>query len=167
MSGHSKWSTIKRKKGAADAKRGQLFTKLAREITVAARMGLPDPEMNARLRAAVLAALSGGAVSALEDRFVVFLASVHPHRARLFLSLVQKNKQLSDTTDQLERRVRLTRGGQVRIEGNAGPHAGSGMRGGRLEVTGDAGDHLGAIEVPRQGLVQDVGDQGGRRDRLP
>ena len=40
MSGHSKWSTIKRQKGAADAKRGQLFTKLAREITIAARQGL-------------------------------------------------------------------------------------------------------------------------------
>ncbi len=53
MSGHSKWSTIKRKKGAADAKRGQLFTKLAREITVAARSGLPDPEANVRLRLAV------------------------------------------------------------------------------------------------------------------
>lgn len=53
MSGHSKWSTIKRAKGAADAKRGQLFTKLAREITVAARTGLPDPEANSRLRLAV------------------------------------------------------------------------------------------------------------------
>lgn len=53
MSGHSKWSTIKRQKGAADAKRGQLFTKLAREITVAARAGLPDPESNPRLRLAV------------------------------------------------------------------------------------------------------------------
>jgi YebC/PmpR family DNA-binding regulatory protein len=53
MSGHSKWSTIKRQKGAADAKRGQLFTKLAREITVAARTGLPDPESNPRLRIAV------------------------------------------------------------------------------------------------------------------
>ncbi len=53
MSGHSKWSTIKRKKGAADAKRGQLFTKLAREISVAARQGLPDPEYNFRLRLAI------------------------------------------------------------------------------------------------------------------
>jgi YebC/PmpR family DNA-binding regulatory protein len=53
MSGHSKWSTIKRQKGAADAKRGQLFTKLAREITVAARSGVPDPDANARLRIAV------------------------------------------------------------------------------------------------------------------
>lgn len=58
MSGHSKWSTIKRQKGAADAKRGQLFTKLAREITVAARAGLPDPDSNPRLRLAVQRARS-------------------------------------------------------------------------------------------------------------
>lgn len=50
MSGHSKWSTIKRKKGATDAKRGQLFTKLIKEITVAARMGGGDIEANPRLR---------------------------------------------------------------------------------------------------------------------
>jgi YebC/PmpR family DNA-binding regulatory protein len=53
MSGHSKWSTIKRQKGAADAKRGQLFTKLAREITIATKSGLPDPDSNPRLRIAV------------------------------------------------------------------------------------------------------------------
>jgi len=52
MSGHSKWSTIKRKKGAADARRGTLFTKLAREIQIAAREG-PDPEANFKLRLAV------------------------------------------------------------------------------------------------------------------
>jgi len=50
MSGHSKWSTIKRKKGAADAKRGQLFTKLGRELAIAAREGGPDPEANFGLR---------------------------------------------------------------------------------------------------------------------
>ena len=53
MSGHSKWATIKRKKGAADARRGQLFTKLSREITVAAKEGGGDPESNFRLRLAV------------------------------------------------------------------------------------------------------------------
>ncbi|MFZ1237823.1 MAG: YebC/PmpR family DNA-binding transcriptional regulator [Anaerolineae bacterium] len=52
MSGHSKWATIKRKKGAADAKRGALFTKLARQITIAAREG-GDPEYNFKLRLAV------------------------------------------------------------------------------------------------------------------
>jgi YebC/PmpR family DNA-binding regulatory protein len=53
MSGHSKWSTIKRKKAANDAKRGKLFTRLAREIAVAAREGGGDPEMNFALRIAV------------------------------------------------------------------------------------------------------------------
>jgi YebC/PmpR family DNA-binding regulatory protein len=53
VSGHSKWSTIKRKKGALDAKRGKIFTKLIKEITVAARMGGGDPEGNPRLRSAV------------------------------------------------------------------------------------------------------------------
>ena len=53
MSGHSKWSTIKRKKGAADAKRGKIFTKIIKEIIIAAKEGGPDPETNARLRLAV------------------------------------------------------------------------------------------------------------------
>jgi YebC/PmpR family DNA-binding regulatory protein len=53
MSGHSKWSTIKHKKGAADAKRGKLWTKLLKEIAVAARMGGSDIEANPRLRLAV------------------------------------------------------------------------------------------------------------------
>lgn len=56
MSGHSKWSTIKHKKGAADAKRGKIFTKIIKEITLAARLGGGDPEGNPRLRQAVLAA---------------------------------------------------------------------------------------------------------------
>lgn len=56
MSGHSKWSTIKHKKAALDAKRGRIFTRLIREITVAARSGGGDPVSNSRLRTAVLAA---------------------------------------------------------------------------------------------------------------
>lgn len=56
MSGHSKWSTIKRKKGKADAERGKIFTKLIREITVAARDGGGDIDANAKLRTAVAAA---------------------------------------------------------------------------------------------------------------
>src|SRR5437762_9455563 len=53
MSGHSKWSTIKRQKGVTDAKRGALFTKVAREISVAARQGGGDPDANYRLRLAI------------------------------------------------------------------------------------------------------------------
>ncbi|HEY0098676.1 MAG TPA: YebC/PmpR family DNA-binding transcriptional regulator [Pyrinomonadaceae bacterium] len=59
MSGHSKWHTIKHKKGALDAKRGKLFTKLIKELTVAARTGGGDPEANARLRKAVSDAKAG------------------------------------------------------------------------------------------------------------
>jgi len=56
MSGHSKWSTIKRKKGAIDAKRGKIFSRLAKEIAIAAKLGGGDPEMNPRLRTVLLAA---------------------------------------------------------------------------------------------------------------
>jgi len=59
MAGHSKWANIQHRKGAQDAKRGKLFTKLIREITVAARVGDPDPTSNPRLRLAVDKALSG------------------------------------------------------------------------------------------------------------
>lgn len=53
MSGHSKWSTIKRKKGAADSKRSKLFSRIAKEITIAVREGGNDPEVNPRLRVAI------------------------------------------------------------------------------------------------------------------
>ena len=56
MSGHSKWATIKHKKGAADAKRGKIFTRLIKEITIAAKGGGGDPDGNPRLRTAILAA---------------------------------------------------------------------------------------------------------------
>ncbi len=56
MSGHSKWHTIKHKKGAADAKRGKIFTRLIKELTVAARNGGGDPNMNPRLRTIIAAA---------------------------------------------------------------------------------------------------------------
>ncbi|MEM6820686.1 MAG: YebC/PmpR family DNA-binding transcriptional regulator [Verrucomicrobiota bacterium] len=58
MAGHSKWSQIKRKKGATDVKRGQLFSKLSKEIQVAAKLGGGDPSLNARLRTAISAAKS-------------------------------------------------------------------------------------------------------------
>ena len=57
MAGHSKWANIQHRKKAQDSKRGKIFTKLIREITVAARMGEPDPASNPRLRLAVDKAL--------------------------------------------------------------------------------------------------------------
>ena len=56
MAGHSQFKNIMHRKGAKDAKRARIFTKLAREITVAAKLGMPDPQYNPRLRAAIIAA---------------------------------------------------------------------------------------------------------------
>jgi YebC/PmpR family DNA-binding regulatory protein len=70
MSGHSKWHTIKHKKGALDAKRGKLFTKLIKEITVAARTGGGDVEANARLRKAVSDAKAGNMPNDTIDRAI-------------------------------------------------------------------------------------------------
>ncbi len=70
MSGHSKWSTIKHKKAATDARRGKLFTKLLREITVSARLGGGDPDGNPRLRAALLEARSHSVPGDTIDRAV-------------------------------------------------------------------------------------------------
>jgi len=70
MSGHSKWHSIKHKKGALDAKRGKLFTKFIKEITVAARYGGGDPDGNARLRKAVLDAKAGNMPNDTIDRAI-------------------------------------------------------------------------------------------------
>lgn len=70
MSGHSKWSSIKRKKGKADAERGKTFTKLIKEITVSARDGGGDPEGNPRLRAAIQAAKAANMPAANIERAI-------------------------------------------------------------------------------------------------
>jgi YebC/PmpR family DNA-binding regulatory protein len=70
MSGHSKWHSIKHKKGALDAKRGKLFTKFIKEITVAARSGGGDPDANARLRKAILDAKAGNMPNDTIDRAI-------------------------------------------------------------------------------------------------
>src|SRR5215213_4056926 len=70
MSGHSKWHSIKHKKGALDAKRGKLFTKFIKEITVAARSGGGDPDANARLRKAILDAKGGNMPNDTIDRAI-------------------------------------------------------------------------------------------------
>lgn len=70
MAGHSKWANIQHRKGAQDAKRGKLFTKLIREITVSARIGGGDPDSNPRLRAAIDKALAGNMTRDTIDRAV-------------------------------------------------------------------------------------------------
>ncbi len=70
MAGHSKWANIQHRKGAQDAKRGKLFTKLIREITVSARMGGGDAASNPRLRAAIDKALAGNMTKDTIDRAI-------------------------------------------------------------------------------------------------
>ena len=70
MSGHSKWHSIKHKKGALDAKRGKLFTKFIKELTVAARTGGGDPDANARLRKAIVDAKAGNMPNDTIDRAI-------------------------------------------------------------------------------------------------
>lgn len=70
MSGHSKWHSIKHKKGATDAKRGKLFTKFIKELTVAARTGGGDPDANARLRKAISDAKAGNMPNDTIDRAI-------------------------------------------------------------------------------------------------
>ena len=70
MAGHSKWANIQHRKGAQDKKRGKLFTKLIREINVAARMGGSDPSSNPRLRLAIDKALSGNMAKDTIERAV-------------------------------------------------------------------------------------------------
>lgn len=106
MSGHSKWSTIKRKKGAADAKRGQLFTKLGREIAIAAREGGPDPDANFKLRLVIEKARAanmpkdnierairrGAGVEKGEDLEEVMYEGYGPHGVALLVHVLTDNR---------------------------------------------------------------------------
>ncbi|MEJ5200019.1 MAG: YebC/PmpR family DNA-binding transcriptional regulator [Anaerolineae bacterium] len=150
MSGHSKWATIKRQKGANDAKRGQLFTKLAREIALAAREG-PDPNFNFRLRLVVEKARAsnmpkenieraikrgagiGDEGAALEE---VTYEGYGPHGVALLLQVVTDNR--NRTVSEIRRA--LTRGG-----GNLGES-------GSVSWLFDA---KGYITLPADGVDQD------------
>ncbi len=120
MSGHSKWSTIKRKKGVADARRGALFTRIAKEVTLAAREGGGDPEMNFKLRLAIDKAKAanmpkdnieraikrgtgeGKDGSALEE---VFYEGYAPHGVALMIQCVtdNRNRAVADVRHVLNR----------------------------------------------------------------
>jgi len=105
MSGHSKWSTIKRKKGALDAKRGKIFTKLIKEITIAVKEGGgPDPEANPRLRLAIQnakganmpkdnieRAIKKGAGKDAEDYTEVTYEGYGPHGIPIFVECMTDN----------------------------------------------------------------------------
>ncbi|MCF0210110.1 MAG: YebC/PmpR family DNA-binding transcriptional regulator [Bacteroidales bacterium] len=104
MSGHNKWSTIKRKKGALDAKRSKIFSKIIKDITVAVKEGGPDPESNARLRLAVQNAKGANmpkdtlqrAISKANDKGTASLQEVNfegyaPHGIAIFVECLTDN----------------------------------------------------------------------------
>lgn len=119
MSGHSKWSTIKRKKAAEDAKRGKLFTRLAREITIAAREGGGDPEVNVRLRLAIDRAKAANMPKDNIERAIkrgtgedksgaleeIFYEGYAPHGVALMIHCVtdNRNRAVSDVRHTLHR----------------------------------------------------------------
>ena len=76
MSGHSKWRSIRHKKGREDAKRGKIFTKLIKEISIAARLGGGDPDGNPRLRAAIQAAMASEIFTQLQDGRISYAANL-------------------------------------------------------------------------------------------
>jgi len=88
MSGHSKWATIKHKKGATDAKRGKIFTQLIKEITIAAKGGGGDPDGNPRLRTAILAAKAENMPAENIKRASVARASWKVFRTKRFCTRV-------------------------------------------------------------------------------
>jgi YebC/PmpR family DNA-binding regulatory protein len=112
MSGHSKWSTIKRKKGAEDAKRGKIFTRLARDIAIAARSGGGDPETNSALRLTIDRARGANMPKDNIERAIkrgtgeleggqleeVFYEGYAPHGAALLLKCLtdNRNRTLAD-----------------------------------------------------------------------
>lgn len=129
MSGHSKWSTIKHKKAAADAKRGKLFSRLTKEITVAAREGGGDPEMNNRLSLAIDKAKTanmpkdnieraikrGTGELEGEELFEILYEAYAPHGVGLLVEVVTDNRNRAVA----ELRHALTRYGGNMAEGGA------------------------------------------------
>ena len=119
MSGHSKWSTIKRKKGAEDAKRGKIFTKIARDITLAARDGGGDPSANPSLRLAIDKARRANMPKELEGGELeeITYEAYAPHGVAMLIKCTtdNRNRALSDV-----RKVFNKAGGNMAEQGAVG-----------------------------------------------
>ncbi len=165
MSGHSKWSTIKRKKGAADAKRGQLFTRLTREIVMAAREGGGDPDSNFRLRLALDRARENNMPKENIERAIkrgtgdskdgstfeqVFYEGYGPHGVALMVECMTENRNRTVA----EVRHILTRSGGSM--GEAGSVAWQFTRAAYLAVPAAGNDFDKVFELAVEGGADDV-----------
>ena len=124
MSGHSKWSTIKRKKGAADAKRSKMFSKVVKDITVAVKEGGPDPDSNPRLR---LAISNAKGISMPKDNIQRAISKGEDKDAANFLELTYEGYlshgiavYIECTTDNQQRTVSSVRSVFNKYSGNLG-----------------------------------------------
>jgi len=164
MSGHSKWSTIKRKKAAMDAKRGKLFTRLAREITIAAREGGGNPEVNLRLRLAIDKARAANMPKENIERAIkrgtgelkgealeeVVYEAYAPHGVALMIQVLTDNRNRSVAE---VRRV-LTRQGGTLAE--AGAVAWQFERKGYIAVSPNGGDAEAIFDAAVEAGAEDV-----------
>jgi len=171
MAGHSKYKNIMYRKGAQDKKRSALFSKLSREITVAAKMGLPDPEANARLRAAIIAARTqsmpkdniqrsidkasaGDAANYEEIRYEGF----GPGGAAIIVEALSDNRNRTATN---VRTIFSKNGGNLGASGSVS-HAFERL--GLIEYPASAGDADKVLEAAIEAGAEDVeSDEGGHR----
>lgn len=169
MAGHSKWSQIKRKKAVNDQKRGQMFTKLIREITVAARSGGGDPNFNPRLRLAVDAAKAGNMPQENIDRAIkrgtgelegvtyeeIVYEGYGPGGVALYIETLTDNQK---RTVAEVRHLLDKNGGNL---GTAGSVAWQFDRQGVIYVSGDGVDEDTVFEAAVVGGADDVRSEGG------
>ena len=169
MAGHNKWSQIKRKKAVNDAKRGQMFTKLIREITVAARSGAGDPDFNPRLRLAVDAAKSANMPAENIDRAIkrgtgelegvnyeeITYEGYGPGGVALFIETLTDNQ---NRTVAEVRHILDKNGGNL---GTSGSVAWQFDRCGLVYVAGEAADEERIFEAAIEAGATDVAAEGG------
>jgi YebC/PmpR family DNA-binding regulatory protein len=171
MAGHSKYKNIMYRKGAQDKKRSTMFSKLSREITVAAKMGLPDPEMNARLRSAILAAkaqsmpkdniqrsIDKASGSDVENYEEIRYEGFGPAGVALIVEALTDNRNRTATN---VRTIFSRNGGNL----GAGGSVSHGFeRLGLIEYGADAGDADKVFEAAIEAGAEDVeSDEGGHR----
>jgi len=171
MAGHSKYKNIMYRKGAQDKKRSTMFSKLAREITVAAKMGLPDPDMNARLRSAILAAkaqsmpkdniqrsIDKASSSDTENYEEIRYEGFGPAGVALIVEALTDNRNRTATN---VRTIFSKNGGNL----GAGGSVSHGFeRLGLIEYPASAGDADKVFEAAIEGGAEDVeSDEGGHR----
>ncbi|HEC33201.1 MAG TPA: YebC/PmpR family DNA-binding transcriptional regulator [Chloroflexi bacterium] len=164
MSGHSKWSTIKHKKAAADARRGKLFTQLAREITIAVREGGGNPEFNFRLRLAIDKAKTANMPKDNIERAIkrgtgelkgavleeIVYEAYAPHGVALMIQVLTDNRNRSVAE---LRRVLARQGGRM---ADAGAVAWQFERKGYIAVSPDGGDAEAVFEAAVEAGADDV-----------